>query len=183
MTYRNLIPFLLFAIVAAVLAVGLTLNPKEIPSALIGKAIPEFVLPPLDGRDRGLDSADLKSGEVQVVNIFSSSCIPCRAEHPFLMKLSQSGKVPLNGINYKDKPDKAKEWLRDMGDPFHRIGTDRDGRVSIDWGVYGVPETFIVDGEGRIRMKYVGPLNNQDRIAAFMACLDRVMNGNGACEG
>jgi cytochrome c biogenesis protein CcmG/thiol:disulfide interchange protein DsbE len=70
-----------------------------------------------------------------------------------------------------------------MGDPFHRIGTDRDGRVSIDWGVYGVPETFIVDGEGRIRMKYVGPLNNQDRIAAFMACLDRVMNGNGACEG
>ncbi len=183
MTYRSLIPFLLFMIVAVALAVGLTLNPKDIPSALIGKEIPEFSLPPLAGRERGLESADLKSGEVQVVNVFSSWCIPCRAEHPFLMRLSSTEKVTVNGINYKDQPDKAIKWLDDMGDPFHRIGADLDGRVSIDWGVYGVPETFIVDGDGWIRMKVLGPLNNEDRINAFMACLERVTNGGGACDG
>lgn len=182
MSYRHLIPFALFVVIAVALGVGLTLKPKEIPSVLIGKPVPEFILPPVEGRTSGLQTSDLHSGEVQVVNVFASWCLPCRAEHPFLMELSKSGKVTLSGINYKDRPDKAKKWLDEVGDPFERTGADRSGRVSIDWGVYGIPETFIVDGDGNIRMKYVGPLNNEDRIRSFLSCLDQIAGGAEQCE-
>lgn len=183
MPYRHLVPFVLFVVIAVALAAGLTLKPREIPSVLIGKPVPEFSLPPLEGRAEGLQSSDLRSGDVQVVNVFASWCLPCRAEHPFLMELSKSGKVRLNGLNYKDQPDKVRKWLDDLGDPYQRTGADLDGRVSIDWGVYGVPETFIVDGKGEIRMKYVGPLNNEDRVESFLACLDQIASGAEACEG
>ncbi len=180
--FRSFIPFLVFAVVAVALGVGLTLKPKEIPSVLVGKPVPDFSLPPIEGRELGLDSADLRSGEVHVVNVFASWCYPCREEHPFLMELAKTGDVNLSGINYKDKPDKVTKWLNELGDPFDRIGADHDGRVSIDWGVYGVPETFIVDGTGEIRLKILGPLNNQDRADAFLECLDQIKNG-GTCEG
>jgi cytochrome c biogenesis protein CcmG/thiol:disulfide interchange protein DsbE len=138
-------------------------------------------LPPLEGKDNGLESDHLRTGDVHVVNVFASWCLPCKAEHPFLMELAKSGKAKLSGINYKDKPKNIAKWLDDLGDPFGRIGADHDGRVSIDWGVYGVPETFIVDGAGRIRMKYLGPLNNSDRTEAFLECLDTISNGGDAC--
>ena len=164
MTVRRLlflIPMLVFAGVGIGLAVGLTRDPSILPSALIGKPVPEFDLPPVDGLDRpGFASADLK-GRPALVNVFASWCVPCRAEHPILMRLADQG-VPIYGINYKDKPDQASAWLGELGNPFERIGADRSGRVAIDWGVYGVPETFVIDAEGRIRHKFVGPLMPQD---------------------
>lgn len=164
MTMRRLlylIPVLVFVGVGIGLAVGLTRDPSQLPSALIDKPVPTFELPPIAGRGgEGLSTGDL-SGGVALVNVFASWCVPCRAEHPLLIALAERG-VTIYGINYKDPPEQARAWLDELGDPFRRIGADRDGRVSIDWGVYGVPETFVVDAEGRIRHKYVGPLQPRD---------------------
>lgn len=158
--FAFLVPFFVFAAIAAFLAVGLTRNPREVPSPLIGKPVPEFSLPPVKGRTLGLASADLK-GEVSLVNVFASWCVPCRQEHPLFVELKAKGVVPIHGINYKDQPDAAARWLEELGDPYTRTGADLDGRVSIDWGVYGVPETFLIDREGRIAYKQIGPLTPQ----------------------
>lgn len=152
-----LVPLVVFAAIAGVLAVGLTLNPREIPSPLIGKPVPEFSLPPVRGRTLGLSSADLK-GEVSIVNVFASWCVSCKEEHPVFMQMKREGLVPIHGLNYKDRPEDAEEWLKEMGDPYTRTGADVDGRVAIDWGVYGVPETFVIDREGRIAYKHIGPV-------------------------
>ena len=152
-----LIPLLLFAAVVVLLAVGLTLNPREIPSPLIGKPVPEFALPPVKGRALGLSRTDLK-GEVSLVNVFASWCVACREEHPLFMQLGRERFVPIHGLNYKDRPEDAARWLDTLGDPYTRTGADLDGRVAIDWGVYGVPETFVVDREGRIAYKHIGPV-------------------------
>jgi len=162
MQLTHILPLAFFIIVAIALGMGLTLNPRLIPSALIDKPVPEFALPPVDGRSNGLASADLRTGDVAIVNIFASWCGPCRVEHPLLMEVARSGEVPVHGINYKDRPRNAVAWLSRFGDPYTRIGSDRDGRVSIDWGVYGVPETFIIDGNGRIAYKHVGPMMAED---------------------
>lgn len=154
------LPLLLFGAVAAFLGAGLSLNPREIPSLLIGKPVPQFALPPVKGRSLGLASRDLK-GEVSLVNVFASWCVPCREEHPLFMELHRRGVVPIHGINYKDEPAAAARWLDELGDPYTRTGADLDGRVGIDWGVYGVPETFVIDREGRIAYKHIGPLNRQ----------------------
>jgi cytochrome c biogenesis protein CcmG/thiol:disulfide interchange protein DsbE len=154
------VPLLVFLGLAAVLAVGLTLNPREVPSPLIGRPVPEFELPPVQGRTLGLASRDLK-GEVALVNVFASWCLACRDEHPVLMDLQARGVVPIHGLNYKDKPAAAAAWLAEMGDPYTRTGADLNGRVAIDWGVYGVPETFVVDRNGRIAYKHIGPLTPQ----------------------
>ncbi len=155
-----LAPLAVFLVVGGFLAVGLTLNPREIPSPLIGKPIPEFSLPPVKGRALGLSSADLK-GEVSLVNVFASWCVACRAEHPLLTELRQKGVVPIHGLNYKDRPEDAEKWLDELGDPYARTGADINGRVAIDWGVYGVPETFVIDRNGRIAYKVIGPLTPQ----------------------
>ncbi|MGH6917586.1 MAG: DsbE family thiol:disulfide interchange protein [Geminicoccaceae bacterium] len=157
-----LIPVVVFGAVGIGLAVGLTRDPGALPSALIDRPVPEFRLPGLDGRDGGggLSSADLK-GRVSLVNVFASWCVPCRVEHPVLMRLAEEG-VPIFGINYKDPPDQAKAWLAELGDPFEKIGADRNGRVGIEWGVYGVPETFVIDAKGRIRHRHVGPIQARD---------------------
>lgn len=152
-----IIPVFVFGIIAIAFAVGLTLNPREIPSVLIGKAVPEFNLPPVEGRMLGLSSSDFK-GEVSLVNVFASWCTECRAEHPVLMELSKRNLLPIHGLNYKDKPVDAKNWLDGLGDPYTRTGADRDGRVAINWGVYGVPETFLVDQEGKIVFKHIGAI-------------------------
>ncbi|MCT9000285.1 DsbE family thiol:disulfide interchange protein [Chelativorans intermedius] len=160
-----------FAALAIVLGWGLSRNAQVIPSALIGKEVPEFSLPPVQGRSLGLSSADLR-GEVSLVNVFASWCTACREEHPVFMEIKRSGAVPIHGINYKDRPQDAKRWLNTMGDPYTRTGGDRDGRVSIDWGVYGVPETFVVDAEGKIAYKHVGavtPSVYRERIAPLIA--------------
>ncbi len=154
-----ILPVAVFVIVGIGLAVGLTRDPSVLPSALIDKDVPAFDLPPLEGSDKpGLQTTDLTGGdEVALVNVFASWCVPCRVEHPLLMRLAEQG-VPIYGINYKDRPEDARGWLAELGDPFRRIGMDRDGRVGIEWGVYGVPETFVIDKDGRIRHKHVGPL-------------------------
>jgi cytochrome c biogenesis protein CcmG/thiol:disulfide interchange protein DsbE len=153
-----LVPLLLFAGITAFLTVGLKLDPRKVPSPLIGKPVPEFSLPPVRGRLLGLASADLK-GEVSVVNVFASWCVACRAEHPLLLRIRSEGIVPLHGLNYKDRPADAARWLDEMGDPYTRTGADLDGRVAIDWGVYGVPETFLIDRDGRIAYKQIGPIS------------------------
>ena len=154
------IPLLLFLGLAVLFGVGLTLNPREIPSPLIGKLVPSFSLPPVKGRVLGLSSADLK-GEVSLVNVFASWCTACREEHPLLMDLKKKGVVPIHGLNYKDKPENAERWLNELGDSYTRTGADIDGRVGIDWGVYGVPETFVIDRDGRIAYKHIGQLTPQ----------------------
>lgn len=153
-------PLLAFVAIGALLAAGLTLNPREIPSPLIGKPVPQFTLPPVQGRSLGLASADLR-GEVSMVNVFASWCVACKEEHPVFMQIRREGLVPLHGLNYKDRPADAAKWLDDLGDPYTRTGADLDGRVSIDWGVYGVPETFVIDRQGRIAYKHIGPVTPQ----------------------
>lgn len=155
-----LVPLLVFIALVVILGIGLTLDPRKVPSPLIGKPVPEFSLPPVKGRTLGLASADLKS-EVSLVNVFASWCVACRSEHPLFMKLKADGTVTIHGLNYKDKPEDAARWLEELGDPYTRTGADLDGRVSIDWGVYGVPETFVIDREGRIAYKQIGPITPQ----------------------
>ena len=168
-----LAPLAVFAGVAAVLAVGLTLNPREVPSPLIGRPVPKFDLPPVKGRTLGLASRDL-GGEVSLVNVFASWCIACREEHPLLMDLHKQGVLPVHGLNYKDKPDDAASWLAEMGDPYTRTGADLDGRVAIDWGVYGVPETFVIGRDGRIAYKQIGPITPQVMREKLMPLIKRL---------
>ena len=162
---RYLVPVFLFVALAAALGVQLlTGDPGEVPSALIDKPVPEFALPPVQGFEEagGFATADLGNGEIALVNIFASWCGPCRVEHPLFMALAEAGTVPLYGINYKDTPDDAERWLGRLGNPYTLMGADLDGRTGIDWGVYGVPETFVVDGAGRIRHRHVGVLSRHD---------------------
>ena len=155
-----LLPVLLFALMAAGFYIGLGIDTNVLPSALIDEAAPQFDLPPLPGRDNGFSTADL-AGHVSLVNTFASWCAPCRMEHPVLNKLAALKRVPIYGIDYKDKEEAAVAWIAALGNPYTRIGAD-NGRVGIDWGVYGVPETFVVDRLGRIRYKHVGPLTQAD---------------------
>ncbi len=158
-----ILPLGVFLIMAVYFAIGLTKDPKILPSALIDKPVPEFSLPPIEGGPgRGFSSADLKGqGEtkgVSVVNVFASWCVPCRAEHPQITRLAALKVAAVYGLNYKDKPENALKWLKELGDPYAAHGSDLKGRVGIDFGVYGIPETFIIDKQGIIRYKYVGPI-------------------------
>ena len=132
-------------------------NPSELPSAMIDKPAPDFTLPALLDDKPGLARADL-GGKPMLVNFFASWCVPCRAEHATLSGFAASGRVPVVGIAYKDKLAESKRFLAELGDPYERIGVDADGRTAIDFGVYGVPETYIVDAAGKIRFRWVGPL-------------------------
>ena len=153
-----LLPVALFLVLAGYFAVALRpgRDPSLLPSALIDKPAPDFALAGLDGTP-GLSLASLK-GQVAVVNFFASWCVPCRAEEPLLLRLAEQEHVPLYGIAYKDKPADAQRYLAQLGDPYRRIGLDESGRTGIDFGVYGVPETYIIDQAGHIRFRYVGPL-------------------------
>lgn len=156
-----LLPAAAFVIIAGVFLWGLDpeRDPREIPSVLIDRPIPEFMLPALEGMDvRGFATANLQTGQVVLVNVFASWCVPCRAEHPYLMRLARDRVVPIYGINYKDKRADALAWLQELGSPYIAIGADESGRVAIDWGIYGVPETFVVDQNGVIRYRQVGPV-------------------------
>ena len=150
-------PLAIFVVLAVFLGIGLTLNPRELPSPLLERPVPQFELAPVKGRTLGLASGDLR-GEVSIVNVFASWCKACRDEHPLWMKLSAQRVVAVHGLNYKDQPDDAARWLGELGDPYLRTGADIDGRVGIDWGVYGVPETFVVDKRGVIRHKIIGAI-------------------------
>lgn len=138
--------------------IGLSKDPKLLPSALIGEPAPQFELPALLVDDDEVSSASIE-GKVVLINFFASWCGPCRIEHPLLMSIADAGEVPLYGINYKDAEVDAKRWLANFGDPFSEIGVDLDGRTGIDWGVYGLPETFLLNRQGQIVYKHVGPLS------------------------
>lgn len=156
------IPLVLFAALAGVFLTNIGKDTSVVPSALLGKPAPDFQLPPLPGRDRGLSRADISKGEVSVLNVFASWCIPCRAEHPLIKRLAREADVPVYGLNYKEKdPQDGVRWLEELGDPYTAVGMDLSGRTGIDFGVYGVPETFIIDGAGQIRYKHVGPISTQ----------------------
>jgi cytochrome c biogenesis protein CcmG/thiol:disulfide interchange protein DsbE len=168
-----LLILLAFLALVAILAIGLTLDPRKVPSPLIGRPVPEFSLPPVKGRALGLASAHLK-GEVSLVNVFASWCVACRQEHPLFMQLKADGTVAIQGINYKDRPEDAAQWLDELGDPYTRTGADLDGRVSIDWGVYGVPETFVIDRDGRIAYKQIGPITPQVLRDTILPLIERL---------
>lgn len=155
--WPHIVPILAFIGIVIFLGNGLFHDPRLIPSPLIGKRVPDFTLPPVKGRTLGLSTADLK-GEVSLVNVFASWCTACREEHPQFMELQRSGLVPIHGLNYKDRPNDAAAWLDELGDPYTRTGADIKGRVGIDWGVYGVPETFVIDLDGRIAYKQIGAI-------------------------
>ena len=154
---RFLVPLAIFIVLVAFLAVGLGLNPREVPSALINKSAPAFELPQLHQPDKIFSQQDMK-GKVWLLNVWASWCVSCREEHPVLMDLAKSNVVPIYGLNYKDPREDALAWLKQFGDPYALSIADRDGRVGIDYGVYGVPETFVIDKEGAIRYKQIGPV-------------------------
>ncbi|QWF69430.1 DsbE family thiol:disulfide interchange protein [Methylomonas paludis] len=159
--FKYLIPLLLFIVLAVFLAVGLNLNPKEIPSPLIGKPAPEFNLPVL-GAPESTAQPGLYRGQVWLLNVWASWCVSCREEHPLLLSIAAQQQIPLVGLNYKDEASAARQWLEQRGNPYVVSVMDSDGRVGIDYGVYGVPETFVIDKRGLIRYKHTGPITPAD---------------------
>jgi cytochrome c biogenesis protein CcmG/thiol:disulfide interchange protein DsbE len=154
---RFIIPLALFGVLVAFLAVGLKLNPREVPSPLIGKPAPAFALTQLGDASKSLGRDDML-GKVWLLNVFASWCTPCLDEHPHLMALARAKQVPLVGMNYKDTRPAATQWLGRHGNPYDAALFDGDGRIGIDFGVYAVPETFIIDKQGVIRFKHIGPV-------------------------
>ena len=159
---RFLLPLAAFVVLLAFLAIGLKLNPREVPSPLIGKPAPAFDLPQLHKPELSFAPKDLQ-GKVWLLNVWASWCVSCREEHPLLVDLARSGTVPIYGLNYKDGRADALRWLKQFGDPYVLSIADSEGRVGIDYGVYGVPETYVIDKAGVIRFKQIGPVT-QDVI-------------------
>ena len=157
---RYLAPLVLFLLLAGLLYRGLSLDPKIVPSPLIGKPMPSFTLPRLAAPNTTISDTDLK-GKVSALNIWATWCVSCRAEHEVLLELARTGKVDIYGLNYKDNRPDAQRWLKQLGDPYVANAFDADGRTGIDWGVYGAPETFIMDRDGIIRHKHIGPLTRE----------------------
>ena len=170
---RFLVPLAIFIVMVAFLAVGLGLNPREVPSPLINKPAPAFVLPQLHQPDKTFSQQDML-GRVWLLNVWASWCVSCRQEHPILMDLAKSNAVPIYGLNYKDPRDDALAWLKQFGDPYALSIADREGRIGIDYGVYGVPETFVIDKQGAIRYKQIGPVTPEalrDKILPLVKAL------------
>ncbi len=154
--FRYLVPLLAFLALAALLFKGLGIDPKKVPSPLIGKPAPAFNLPTLKQPQQSLSNTDLE-GQVSLLNVWATWCVACRQEHPLLVQLGKSG-IPIYGLNYKDQRPAAEQWLQRFGNPYIANAFDAEGRVGIDWGVYGTPETFVIDKQGVIRHKHIGPL-------------------------
>ena len=154
---RYLIPLVIFIVLAVFLAIGLTRDPHELKSVLINKPAPAFRVPQLKAADKMISNEDMR-GKVWLLNVWASWCIACREEHPYLIEYAKSGVVPIYGLNYKDRREDALATLDELGDPYLVSAVDLDGRVGIDFGVYGAPETYVIDQGGTIRFKYVGPM-------------------------
>ena len=168
---KGIVPLTVFLVLVAFLGIGLTLNPRELPSPLIDKPLPQFSLPQLSQPQKAFTAADMK-GKVWMLNVWASWCVACRIEHPVLVELSKTDKsVLIYGLNYKDKREDALQWLTRFGNPYAESISDTQGLVGIDLGVYGVPETFIIDKQGVIRHKQTGPITPevlQDTILPLM---------------
>jgi len=159
---RFLLPLGIFIVLVVFLAIGLNRDPREVPSPLVGKPAPAFALPQLHKPEAQFSPKDLQ-GKVWLLNVWASWCVSCRQEHPLLVELAKSGLVPIYGLNYKDKQEDALRWLKQFGDPYALSIVDAEGRVGIDYGVYGVPETYVIDKAGVIRFKQIGPVT-QDTL-------------------
>jgi cytochrome c biogenesis protein CcmG/thiol:disulfide interchange protein DsbE len=157
---RFLLPLIIFLLLVGFLAVGLRLDPREIPSPLVGRSAPDFSLPQLQDPEKVFSPKDV-TGKVWLLNVWASWCGGCKDEHPLLMQLAQGGEVPIYGMDYKDRPQEARAWLRQWGNPYLLTAVDETGRVGIDYGVYGVPETYVIDQRGAIRYKQIGPLTEE----------------------
>ncbi|MEK7322574.1 MAG: DsbE family thiol:disulfide interchange protein [Pseudomonadota bacterium] len=155
---RFLVPLGVFGLLAVFLFIGLSLKPSEIPSPLLDKAAPVFSLPQLHEPDKTFAPAELR-GQVWLFNVWASWCVSCRQEHPVLMQLARTGEVPIYGLNYKDAREDGLRWLQQFGNPYVASAYDNAGQVGIDYGVYGVPETYVIDREGVIRHKHIGPIS------------------------
>lgn len=175
MRWIYFLPVLLFLSVAGVAGYFLSTgkNPQALPSVLIDQAVPATDLALLDQDSSRLTAANFTRGKITLVNFFASWCVPCRAEHAQLMEISTQQSVSLTGIAWKDKPDDARSFLNELGNPFGQVALDSSGRTGIDWGVYGVPETFVIDGAGKIRYRHVGPIMPQD-MDQILAVLRRL---------
>lgn len=158
---RFMLPLAVFIVLAGFLYIGLGLNPHEVPSPLIDKPAPAFTLPQLHDEQKNFSMTDMR-GKVWLLNVWASWCVSCREEHPVLMALAQQNLVPIIGLDYKDKPEDGKMWLASNGNPYALSVIDREGRVGIDYGVYGVPETYVIDKQGVIRYKQIGPVTPQN---------------------
>ena len=157
---RFLIPLILFIVMVAFLAVGLKLDPREVPSPFIGKPAPAINLPQLADPGKSFSNANLQ-GQVSLLNVWASWCVSCKQEHPFLLKLAKQNILPIYGLDYKDEREAGMEWLNRLGNPYTVSVFDADGKVGIEWGVYGVPETFVIDKQGVIRHKHTGPITEE----------------------
>ena len=172
---KFLIPMAMFLVLVLFLGAGLKLDPREVPSPLIGKPAPAFALARLDDPAQTIRRDDLL-GQVWMLNVWASWCVACREEHPLLVEFAKSKMLPIYGLNYKDQPAAGQKWLRDFGNPYKASLTDLDGRVGIDFGVYGVPETFIIDRQGVVRFKQIGPVT-PEVIRTKIEPLVRQLNG------
>jgi cytochrome c biogenesis protein CcmG/thiol:disulfide interchange protein DsbE len=170
---RFLIPLAIFAVLVAFLGIGLRLDPREVPSPLIDKPAPAFDLARLQDPGKRLTPADMK-GKVWLLNVWGSWCVSCRQEHPLLVELGKSGVVPIVGLNWKDNRDAALKWLDQLGDPYAISIMDPDGRVAIDYGVYGAPETYLIDREGVIRYKQIGPISPEALTGKILPLVKRL---------
>jgi cytochrome c biogenesis protein CcmG/thiol:disulfide interchange protein DsbE len=172
---RFILPFVVFIVLAVFLFVGLNLDPREVPSPLVGKPAPAFALPQLDAVNKQFSPADMK-GKVWLLNVWASWCVSCEAEHPVLMELAGLNLVPVYGLDYKDKREAALAILERRGNPYKLVASDADGRVGIDYGVYGVPETYVIDKQGVIQYKQIGPVtpdNLREKILPLVAELEK----------
>ena len=175
MKARFVIPLALFFVLVAFLAVGLQRDPRQVPSPLIEKAAPGFTLPQLILPEKTFSPADMK-GKIWMLNVWASWCVACKVEHPVLMDLKKMNIVPIIGLDYKDKRPDALKFLAQGGDPYDVSVMDADGRVGIDWGVYGVPETFIVDQKGIIRYKHIGPITTESLQKTILPIIEKLKN-------
>ena len=173
---RFFLPLGIFIALAVFLGIGLGLNPREVPSPLINKPVPQFELPRLDDPSSRFQPSEL-AGEVWVLNVWASWCVSCRAEHDVLKALVARNPAPIVGLNYKDEVADARRWLDRLGDPYALSVVDAEGQVGIDWGVYGVPETFVIDGDGMIRYKHIGPVDMDDIEQKLLPILQQLQSG------
>ncbi len=175
---RYLLPLGVFIALVLLLGAGLGLNPRLVPSPLVGKPLPDFALAKLRAPEQTLSRTDL-TGKISLLNAWATWCVECRREHPVLVAIAEEGKVPVYGLNYKDQRADALQWLQRLGDPYVASGFDGDGRVGLDLGVYGLPETFLIDEQGMIVHKHIGPISREIWQSDFVPVIERLRSGSG----
>jgi cytochrome c biogenesis protein CcmG/thiol:disulfide interchange protein DsbE len=175
---RFLIPIILFGLLVIVFSVGLNRDPSFVPSPLIGKPVPQFSLARLEHPDQFVSDADLR-GQVSLLNVWATWCVGCRQEHETLNQIAELGDVPIYGLNWKDDTEQASAWLAELGNPYVASGVDADGKVAIDWGVYGAPETFLVDAEGIILYRHISPLSMEIWQTEFVPRINKARGNSG----